>query len=397
MHRGDTVVNMDHRDTANACYLCYVSQAAVNNLPPLLFATFQRQFHVDIFHVGLLVMLNFGTQLLANLATGRISQKIGYRRSIVLSAWCSTLGLVLLGLLPRWFGFSGVMAALLIGAFGCGVGDVLGSAIIQALPRTSGNGNPMALLHSAYCWGMVLVIGISSLLFHLLGLDAWPVVAWFWALFPLCDAFLFLRVPMVSMEDGRTDGTSLRSLFSHPVFWVLGGMMFCAAGSEISMNQWASLFAEQGLGVDKAVGDLLGPCLFALCMAVVRTWYGVSGARIPLRRVLGFSALVAVLLYGVAVFSPNRFVALLGCAFTGFAVALLWPGTLSLSATVLPHGGTMLFGTLAFFGNIGSTLGPQVVSLASSASGDLKRGLLLAGLFPLGMAILTAFSGSDGS
>jgi fucose permease len=384
---------MKYRNTVRACYLCYVGQAAVNNLPPLLFVTFQRQFGVDISQVGLLIMLNFGIQLVANLLTGRLSALFGYRRSIVFSTLCSFSGLFLIWLLPPFIGFSGVVAGMAVGAAGSGIGDVLGSAIIQAIPREKEGGNALALLHSTYCWGMVLVIGVSTVLFGVWGTDSWRYVALFWSAFPLADSLAFLRVPLVSLEDGQKSGVRLKRILSQPLFWVFAGMMFCGAGAELSMSQWASLFAERGLGVDKALGDLLGPCLFALCMALVRTWYGVRKKMIPMRRYLFISAVCAVALYFVAVFSTNRFVALLGCAFIGFAVALFWPGTFSLSAASIPWGGTTLFGVLAFSGNIGSTLGPQVVSLAASSSGNLKHGLLLASLFPLGMAVLAALSG----
>jgi len=383
---------MTFKDTARTCYLCYIWQAAVNNLPPLLFLTFEQEFGINVSQLGFLVMLNFGTQLLSNMFTGRLVSRAGYRLAIVLSSGLCALGLFLMGALPRIFGFPALVVAMIINGVGGGVGDVLCSAIIQTLPTDTHGGNAMALLHSAYSWGMMIVILVSTLLFRFLGMENWHWVAFLWALFPLLGMFLFLRVPMVATENGgHQAGMSAKSLFSLPLFWILGGMMFCGAGSEISMSQWASLFAEQSLGVDKMVGDILGPCLFGFSMAVVRTVYGLYGQRFPLRNWLFVSSILAVVLYALTVFSDIPMLALFGCAFTGAATALFWPGTLSISASMLPHGGAAMFGYLAFIGNLGSTFGPQMVSLTASVSHDLKTGLLAAGVFPLGMVALTSF------
>ena len=144
-------------------------------------------------------------------------------------------------------------------------------------------------------------------------------------------------------------------------------LMLCAGASELAMSQWSSLFAERALGVSKVVGDLMGPCLFAVFMGIGRTLYGIWGERIRLSRALALCAVLCILCYlGTALFQ-NPLLALLSCALCGFSVSLMWPGTFSLTAAAYPKGGTAMFGVLAVLGDIGCSTGPALMGAVSGA------------------------------
>ena len=185
--------------------------------------------------------------------------------------------------------------------------------------------------------------------------------------------------------------------------------MVCSGAAEQAMSQWASLFAEEGLGVSKEVGDILGPCMFALLMGLSRVIYAVFGSKINLKNALTLSSVLCVLSYLLTVFSKNAIVSLSACAFCGMTVGLMWPGLLSLSSQYNSEGGSAMFAFLALAGDVGCTLGPLFVGSVSdfaktfyngknfliSASGAsefaLKLGMLAAIVFPAAMVIRLLF------
>ena len=169
-------------------------------------------------------------------------------------------------------------------------------------------------------------------------------------------------------------------------------MMLCAGASEQAISQWASSFAERGLGVNKAVGDLAGPMAFAFLMGMSRLIYGKLGHRLDMNRFMMVSTALCIVSYGCIVFVPNPVVGLVGCAVSGFAVGIMWPGTYSMAVARLPRGGSALFALLAFAGDIGCTSGPTLAGFVSGASGDdLRAGILAAMIFPVMMAVCLFF------
>ena len=155
------------------------------------------------------------------------------------------------------------------------------------------------------------------------------------------------------------------------------------------MNQWVSAFAEAGLGIGKAVGDLLGPCLYVALMGTARLFFARMSERIDLRLFLILGGLGGTLGYLLAALSPSPALALVGCGVVGLSVGMLWPGALSLAAARLENGSTLLFSLCALFGDLGCSLGPTAVGLiASMTGGSIARGLLLAAAFPLLFALL---------
>lgn len=363
---GSSVQNKPYKKTLHACYVGYITQAIVNNLAPLLFVIFQQQFQVSFEEIGRLSFINFGTQLLTDLFCIKFVDKMGYRRAAVLAHICCALGLVLLPVLPSVLPapYLGLVIAVMVYAVGGGMLEVLVSPIVEAIPGDA-KASSMSLLHAFYCWGQVLVVLGTTLLLEWIGGDYWRLLPLLWALVPVFNLFRFLKVPLAPIIPEGEQGLSVRHLMRSKFFWVALMLMMCAGACELTMSQWSSLFAEEGLHVPKVVGDLAGSCLFAALMGIGRTLYGVLGHRIHLKNALLLCGLLCVLCYGVTVFCASPVLSLLGCAVCGFSVSLMWPGTVSLSAGRFPRGGTALFGALAVFGDMGGAIGPWMAGIVS--------------------------------
>lgn len=341
------------RHTLYASYLGYITQAIINNLPALLFVTFQREFGLSLSQISLLISVNFTAQILVDFLASRYVDRIGYRPCIVAAHVFSFLGLIFLCVMPALLpsAYAGLLCAILCNAVGGGLIEVLVSPIVESLPGEE-KASAMSLLHSFYCWGHMAVVLLSTLFFVLFGLANWRILAVLWAAIPLGNALLFARVPLdVSSVQGES--MPLLRLVKSRTFWLLFLLMICSGASEQGMGQWSSLFAEEGLGVSKTLGDLLGPCAFAGMMAIVRTLYGVWGSRIDLRSVMRASGALCIFSYLLAAFAPWPLLSLAGCALCGVSVALMWPGTFSLAAKTYPQGGTAMFALLALAGEIG--------------------------------------------
>lgn len=368
-----------------ACYQGIASQAIINNLAPLFFIIFQNQFGLSLSRIGFLILLNFGTQLLVDALSVRYADRIGYRPLIVGAHVCCALGLVMMSALPFLLPpYAGLVIAVITYAIGGGLIEVLVSPIADALPGEA-KASSMSLLHSFYCWGHVAVVLLTTGALLLLGTARWYVIAIHWAIVPALNIINFLRVPLMPTLSEH-ERMPVRKLLASPLFLLAMLLMICSGASEQAMSQWASLFAERGLGVTKTLGDLLGPCLFAVLMGLGRTLYGIYGERIRITRALIGCAALCVVCYLVTALSPNPFIALVSCAVTGFSVSLMWPGMISLSARVFTTGGTALFGLLAMGGDIGCAVGPWLTGVVGSAT-SLNTGLLVAVIFPLTMFI----------
>ena len=384
------------KSTLRACYVGYITQACIANLAPLLFFLFRRQFGLTLEELGRLTLLNFITQMVVDFLAVYVCDRIGYRASVAGAHVFAVLGLVGLSLFPQVMDpYTGLSIATVLYAVGGGLIEVLVSPIVDALPGEA-KASSMSLLHAFYCWGQVAVVLLSTLFLHFWS-GTWPLLPLLWALLPLANLFAFLRVPLMPVvEEARR--IPLKSLLKSKTFLLFFALMLCAGASELGMCQWASYFAEAGLGVDKVVGDLLGPCLFALFMGTGRTVYGILGERLPLRPALLCCGVLTVVCYLVASLSPLPLLSLFACALCGLGVSLMWPGTLSLAAERYRDGGTATFGLLAMAGDIGCSMGPWLIGLVSSALLDapaaaemtdniaLRVGMLVAVVFPVLLA-----------
>lgn len=377
-----------YQHTLAACFMGYIVQAVVNNFVPLLFLTFVSQYGVPLSRITFLATFNFGLQLVVDLLSAGFVDKIGYRASVILADVFAASGLILLTVLPERMSdpFAGILLSVLIYAIGGGLLEVVVSPIVEACP-TKHKEQVMSLLHSFYCWGQVGVVLLSTLFFHFAGIGHWKMLAVLWAMVPLSNLVLFLFVPVASLIEEGERGLSFGELAGSGLFWILMVMMVCAGASEQAVSQWASAFAEAGLGVGKTVGDLAGPMMFAVFMGSARTVFARHGAKLRLERFMLLSALLCVCCYLVIALSRSPVFGLLGCAVCGFSVGIFWPGTFSVASARIRNGGTLMFALFALAGDVGCSLGPTVVgAVASSAGNNLRRGILAGIVFPAVMS-----------
>ncbi len=374
-----------YNKTITACFVGYIVQAIINNFTPLLFLFFQKSYHIPLSQITLLVTFNFGIQLLIDLLSVGFIDKIGYRASMVIAHVLSAAGLILLAVLPDILPtpFSGILIAVMTYAIGGGLLEVLVSPVVEACPSDHKE-KTMSMLHSFYCWGHAGVVLLSTLFFHMAGMENWKTLAVIWALIPLANAFAFTKVPIAALIEDGASGLRLTELFRMKLFWILFVMMICAGASEQAVSQWASTFAEMGLGISKTAGDLAGPMAFAILMGTSRAFYGKYGERIHPERFMIYSSCLCIVSYlGISLF-PLPQLCLLACAVCGLSVGIMWPGTFSKASAALPKGGTAMFALLALGGDVGCSTGPTLVGLVSEAFGnDLKTGVLAGVIFPI--------------
>ena len=383
-----------YKSTMCACFTGYIVQAIINNFAPLLFVTFQKTFDIPLSQITALITVNFVIQLLIDLLSAGFIDKIGYRASAVLSHVFAAVGLILLTVLPEVFAspFVGLLIAVIIYAVGGGLLEVLVSPIMEACP-TENKEKAMSLLHSFYCWGHMAVVLLSTLFFTAFGISNWRILAIFWALIPIVNAIFFTQVPIYSLQEEGERGLTLKELCRNKVFWLMMIMMVCSGASEQAVSQWASTFAEQGLGVSKTVGDLAGPLAFAALMGTSRLLYGKFGDKLNLNKCMFFSACLCVISYLCIALIPVPAIGLIGCALCGFSVGVLWPGTFSKSSAAIKRGGTVMFAMLALAGDLGCSGGPTLAGLVSgNFNNNLHIGILSAIIFPAIMLLCLLIS-----
>jgi fucose permease len=378
-------VKPDYRRTVHACFIGYIVQAVVNNFAPLLFLTFQDSYNIPLPKITMLITINFSLQLMTDLLSAGFVDKIGYRASALIAHILSAAGLICLTFLPEVFPdpFIGLLLAVMIYAVGGGLLEVLISPIVQACP-TDNKEKTMSLLHSFYCWGYVGVVLCSTLFFNLFGIGNWKILCLIWAFIPIANALVFIKVPIAPLMSDGEKGLTIKELARKKVFWFFMLLMLCAGASEQAVSQWASTFAEQGIGVSKTIGDLMGPMFFAAMMGVTRLIYGKRGDNIDLNRFMIYSSILCVFSYLIISLSRVPAFGLIGCGLCGMSVGILWPGTYSMASSAIKGGGTAMFAFLALAGDLGCSAGPTLVGLVSSAAGNnLKMGILIGTVFPV--------------
>ncbi len=373
----------NYQKTLVACYLGFVTQAISANFAPLLFLTFKNIYGITLEKIAMIPLVFYLTQLLVDLAATKFADKIGYRTCVVFSQILSAAGLVFLAFLPEILPspFMGILISVVLYAIGSGLIEVLVSPIVEACPFDNKEG-AMSLLHSFYCWGAMGVIIGSTLFFAVFGVASWKILAIIWAIVPLYNTFNFIRCPIERLTpDGQSMG--IKNLLHTPLFWLMIILMVCAGASEASMAQWASAFTESAIGVSKTVGDLAGPCAFALFMGISRMLYGKFSEKLDLTKVMLGCGILCACCYLLASLSAWPILGLAGCALCGLAVGIMWPGSISLSSKTCPRGGTAMFAFLALAGDLGAMVSPSMVgTLSDMAGGNLKTGLLVATVFP---------------
>ena len=379
-------MKLSYNHTLYASYIGYITQAIVNNFAPLLFLTFSRQFDLGLDQIALITTVNFSVQLLVDLTSAKLIDRIGYRISAVAAHLFAAAGLCALAILPYALSYAGILIAVVLYAVGGGLIEVMISPVVEACP-TEKKEAAMSLLHSFYCWGHVAVILLSTLYFRVAGIAHWRYLALLWAAVPLANCFYFMAVPLYPIVRDGTP-TPVRALLRRRTFWMLMLVMVCAGASEQAMSQWTSAFAESALHIPKAVGDLAGPCAFAAAMGTARTLYGKYSEKLPLKKAMTAGAVLCICAYLLAALSGHPLPALIGCAACGFSVGIFWPGTFSIAAVAMPAAGTALYAFMALAGDVGCAGGPTLTGFVANAfGGDLRVGLLAAIVFPVTILI----------
>ncbi len=374
--------------TRVACYIGYFVQAIINNFLPLLFVTFNTDYNLSYDKIGTLIVINFCVQIAVDLCSIKIIPWLTYRGATLAAHILAAVGLIALSVLPKIMAntYLAIIISIILYATGSGLIEVIISPLIEYLPGKKSAAR-MSFLHSFYCWGQVLTVLLTTVLFAVFGRENWSKVAALWAIIPTVNFFIFLGAPIVVPESEQKGGIRDK-VFTEPFFYMLFILMLSAGASEISVSQWASTFAEQGLGLEKAVGDLAGPCAFAVLMGVGRLLYGIFGKKININILMLLCAVLCLICYLGIAFIPSAFGCVVFCAVCGLSVSIMWPGAFSMASARFANGGAPMFGTLAAAGDLGCSLGPWLVGIVSSGA-TLKDGFLAASVFPAVIITIT--------
>ena len=384
-------MKLTFKHTQLACYLAYISQAITTTFLPLLFVRLGTEFGFSLTKLTVLITITFITEIFIDAFCPVFIKKIGYRNGMIFANICAVIGTAGLAVFPFIFKnpYIGFILCDVFYAVGGGFDEVLVSPIVEACP-TKNKARAMALLHSFYCWGCAAIVLFSTIFFRFAGMDNWRLLAVLWAIIPLFNIFLFMFVPIRTLEEEKGSG-KFSDMLKNPLFWLMLIIMICAGASELSMSQWASAFAETGLQVSKTIGDLLGPCAFAVLMGLSRVIYSRIDDKTDITKILIVGAIVCIGAYLLAALSGNAIVSLIGCALCGIAVAPMWPGAFSIASKEIPKASTTMFASFALAGDLGCTVGPSIVGFVSGSNDNIAKGLLSSVIFPAAMIICLLF------
>ncbi len=377
---------ISYTPTKIASYAGFFVQAIVNNFLPILFIAIQDVYGIGYEKLGRLIMINFLTQLVTDMLTPKIVSVLGYRKTAVMCQGFAALGLSMLSFMPRLLpdAYAGIIVSVMVYAFASGLMEVILSPMIEMLPTENKSGN-MSILHSFYCWGQAVTALVTTLLLNSFGYVNWMYIPLIWAAVPLINMFSFFKVPIIEPEPERKSDR-LKDLLKSRLFRCFMLMMFCAGASEIAMAEWASMFAQQALGVTKVVGDLAGPCAFAVFMGLGRVLYARFSQTVSFRKAVIAMSLLCVICYLTAAFVRIPVLALLSCAVCGFTVSILWPGTYSAGAREFPRGDAVMFSVFAMCGDLGCCIGPWILGIVADAV-NLNLGFAVSAVFPAVMLV----------
>ena len=371
--------------TKISCYVGYVVQAVVNNFLPILFIALQDVYGLGYEKLARIIFVNFSAQMITDWLTPKIVLKIGHRTAAVLSEFTAALGLFMLGILTKVMTntYLAIMISVVMYAIGSGLIEVIISPIVECLPTKDKTGN-MAFLHSFYCWGQAFTVIVTTLLVFAFGYEGWANVPLVWSILPFINMFTFFFVPIVEPKRDA-DSKTFKVLIKEPRFFGYMIMMLCAGASEIAMAEWASMFIQQALGVSKVIGDLAGPCAFAIFMGSGRIWYAKVSNRVSFKKTVIIMSSLCFVCYLVVAICNIPWISLIFCAACGFTVSLFWPAILSQGAKRF-DGASVMYSIFAMCGDTGCCLGPWLLGVIADSYG-LNIGFATMTLFPIGMIL----------
>lgn len=381
-------MKLTYNHTKLSCYVGYFVQAIINNFLPLLFVLLNTSYGITYEQLGRLILLNFCTQIVVDLLSIKIIKAISYRGAALFAHATAAAGLLMLAFLPKLLSntYLAICISIIVYAFGSGLIEVIISPIVEYLPTKENKAAGMALLHSFYCWGQLITVAVSTLLFFAFKPENRFYVAAIWAIIPLLNFFPFLKVPICEPEEEKQEGSAKILKERKFAFFII--IMLCAGASEIAVAQWSSAFAEQALHLSKYASDLLGPAAFALFMGTGRLLYGIFGNRLNIKKCITLCSLLSLICYLTIAFSKTALICLIASAICGFSVSILWPGILSTCAASYKNAGSTMFGLLAAAGDMGCSLGPWVTGFAADYLG-LNLGFAVSAVFPLILFIVS--------
>ena len=345
-----------------ACYSMNVSMAAVSNLPPILFITFHQRFGISYTLLGLLVLINFSTQLLIDLIFTFLSHKFNIEKTVKLTPLITMAGLIIFTAWPTVFpssAYVGLVIGTLIFSASAGLAEVLLNPVISALPSDNTE-RDLSMLHSTYAWGAVGVVLMGTFYLLTFGSANWQYLMLLAACIPLVSFALYFGVELPEISGGSSGGFSM-SAFKNGQLWLCTVAIFLGGALECTMAQWCSGFSEVALGIPKIYGDVFGVALFSVMLGMGRTLYTKYGKRIE--RVLLAGVIASFVCYLTAALSGNAVVGLIACALTGISASMLWPGSIITVSERIPKGGVVMFALMAAGGDLGASVGPELVGV----------------------------------
>ncbi len=397
-----------YRRTKYACYMTGASMAVICNLSPLLFLTLRSLYGISYSLLGLLVLVNFVTQLAVDMIFSFFSHLFPIARTVKLTPLIAVLGFALYAAAPILFPdavYLGLLLGTVVFSASSGLSEVLMSPTVAAIPSDNPD-REMSKLHSIYAWGSVAMVLLSTLYLFLCGHGAWQWLVLLGMVVPIAATLLFWRAEIPPMETPKRVSGAL-GLLRNSGLWLCLAAIFLGGAAECTMSQWASGYLEGALGIDKLWGDVFGVAMFAVMLGLGRTLYAKFGKNIT--RVLFFGSIGAFLCYLVAAVTPIPILGLIACALTGLCTSMLWPGTLIVASDRFPTGGVFVFAIMAAGGDLGASVAPQLVGLVTDAviaspnaarwatalgvgpeQLGLKLGMLVGALFPLFAIIVYA-------
>ena len=381
------------------CYSCNITMAVVGNLGALLFLIFRDFYDISYSLLGTLVLINFSTQLLIDLVFSFFSHKFNIPLAVKIAPVLSVVGMILFGAAPFLFKnnvYAGLALGSVIFSAASGLNEVLISPVVAALPSDNPE-RDMSKLHAVYAWGVVAVVILATLFLLIFDAKYWFVLPFAFALIPLFSTIVFLNATLPPLGTPEKMSGVL-SLLKTPALWLCVLAIFLGGASEVTMAQWCSSYLEKALGIKKVWGDIFGVAMFSVMLGLGRSLYGKYGKN--LEKVLVFSGIGATVCYLICIISPLPIFGLLACAFTGLFVAMMWPGSLVVSASRITTGGVFIYAMMAAGGDMGAAVGPQlvgivtdaVVAMSNSAGWAQSLGLTVEQLgMKLGLAVGTLF------
>ncbi len=345
-----------------ACYSVNITMAAIGSLSPLLFLTFRSLYGISYSLLGLLVLINFFTQLGIDLLFSFFSHKFNISKAVKLTPVLSVIGLALYSLAPVLFPgcvYAGLVLGTVIFSAASGFAEVLISPVIAAIPAKDPD-REMSKLHSIFAWGVVFVAVFTTVFLHIFSQKSWQILAAILTLIPLTSIILFSGCTIPKMSTPEKASGALKIFKNKNVLLCMAGI-FLGGASECTMSQWCSSYIEQALGLPKIWGDIAGVAMFSVMLGLGRSLYAKRGKNIY--RVLTLGSLGAFLCYFIASVSMSPIVSLIACALTGFCVSMLWPGSLIAVADKLPSASVVVYALMAAGGDLGASVGPQLIGV----------------------------------